>query len=64
MSGSNRPDKVKTVDKGSYTETWEYTNGTATRVFQTEKETGETTDYNIGRGGLLGAFGPYKAGKK
>jgi len=61
---SDKPDKVVTRDKGSKTETREYKNGKTTRIFETEKKTGKTTDYNIGRGGAMGAFGPFKGSKK
>lgn len=61
---SNKPDKVITRDKGSKTETREYKGGKTTRILETDKKTGKTTDFNIGRGGLMGAFGPFKGSKK
>ena len=61
---SNKPDKVRTKDKGSKTETWESKNGKITRIFQTDKKSGKTTDFEIGRGGLWGALGPFKGSKK
>ena len=63
-SKSSKPDKVTTKDKGSKTETREYVNGKNTRIIETDKKTGKTTEFNIGRGGLIGAFGPYKSSKK
>ncbi len=57
---SGKPDKVVTTDKGSKTQTREYNNGKTTRISETEKKTGKTTDYNIGRN----MFGAYKADKK
>ena len=61
---SDKPDKSVTRDKGSKTETREYKNGKTTRIFETVKKTVKTTDYNIGRGGAMGVFGPFKGSKK
>jgi hypothetical protein len=61
---SSKPDKVTTKDKGSKTETREYKDGKTTRIFETEKKTGKTTDFNIGSGGSMGLFGAFKGSKK
>ena len=63
-SKSSKPDKVTTKDKGSKTETREYVNGKNTRIYETETKSGKKTEFNIGRGGLIGAFGSYKSSKK
>ena len=56
--------KTASTSKNGQTETKTYENGKLKNIQHTDNKTGETHEHNVGRGGLLGAFGPFTGTKK
>ena len=56
--------KTVSTSKNGQTETKTYENGRLEKIQHTDNKTGDTHEHNVGRGGLMGAFGPYTGSKK
>ena len=57
-------EKVVSTSKNGQTETKTYENGRLESIQHTDNETGKTHEHEVGRGGAVGAFGPFTGSKK
>jgi hypothetical protein len=55
---------VRSTSKNGQTETKTYVNGRLESIQHTEDKTGNTHEHEVGRGGAMGAFGPFTGSKK
>lgn len=56
--------EVVSTEHNGQTETKTYNDGKLESIQHTDNKTGENHEHEVGRGGLIGAFGPYTGSKK